>query len=71
MTKLAGEISKISQVKSYIAQKTYENSVTDDYLDGKVSEDLMAEVMSESDFMFDSLISMGHVKADLIRAAGI
>lgn len=71
MSTLTTELVKISQVRAYIEQKAYENSVTTDYLAGSVSEELMSEVMDASDFELDRLISEGHLRSDLVRAAGL
>ncbi len=71
MTKLTNEMTKIQQAKTYVEQKRYESNVIDRNLDGLVSDNLVIEVMNESDFMLDSLISLGHNRADLIRVAGI
>lgn len=71
MTTLTNEMTKIQQANAYIAQKAYECSVTDDYLEGAVSEDLLNEVMAQSDFMLENLINQGHNRADLVRVAGL
>lgn len=71
MTMLLNELTKIEQAQAYVNQKRYENNVIDRNLDGSASDELLEEVMAESDFMFDWLISHGHTRADLIRVAGL
>ena len=71
MTNLTTEMSKIQQANAYADQKRYENEVTDRYLDGQASESLLNEVMAQSDFMFESLVSKGHNRADLVRIGGL
>ena len=71
MTNLTTEMTKIQQANAYAEQKRYENEVTDCYLDGQASESLLNEVMAQSNFMFDFLISNGHNRADLVRIGGL
>lgn len=71
MTKFNNESIKMQQAKAYAEQKQYETAVTDDYLDGVISEQLLNEVMAQSDFMLENLISQGHTRADLVRVAGL
>jgi len=71
VTNLTIEMSKIQQAKVYVEQKAYENDITDRNLEGLVSDDLVLEVMNQSDFMFERLISLGHNRSDLVRVAGL
>ena len=71
MTKLTSEMTKIQQANAYAEQKHYEHEVIDRNLDGLVSDDLVLEVMNESDFMLDFLIACGHNRADLVRVGGL
>ena len=71
MTNLTSEMNKIQQAQAYAEQKRYENDVTDRNLEGLVSDELVTQVMDQSDFMLEHLISLGHTRADLVRVAGL
>ena len=71
MTTLTNEMKKIQQAQAYVNQKRYENDVTDRNLEGLVSDDLVVQVMAQSDFMLEYLISLGHNRSDLVRVAGL
>ena len=71
MATLTNELTKIAEQKAYIELKHLENSIMDDYLEDKIGSDLVDEIMDECDFELERLISLGHLRADLIRAAGL
>ena len=71
MTNSITKVTKIQQANAYVEQKLYERDVIDRNLDGLVSDDLVLEVMNESDFMLQFLIDCGHNRADLVRVGGL
>ena len=71
MTNLTDEMTKIQQAQAYADQKRYESDVIDRNLEGLVSDELVAQVMDQSDFMLEHLIASGHNRADLVRVAGL